>query len=225
MTRLQKWEIRGFYLIWFGVLFLLTKPPFTFLILNTFLAYIPIELSFHIGVKQPKNGLLFWVLTVIWLLFYPNAPYLLTDLFHLSLLEPYGANGLLRLDDSMWLNFTLLVVSSIPSTIIGMWGLEQVNHGIIARFHLPKRFNLIGVVILSVLSSIGIFIGRFLRIHTIYLFMTPALFIRPFLTMWTPRAIIFMILMTFVQLAIYWAMHLTSSNTDLQDNQNDEIEK
>lgn len=221
MNRLQQWAIRGFYLIWLGVLIALTKPPFTFLILNTFLAYIPIELSFHIGKRKPKSTILFWLITLVWLLFYPNAPYLLTDLFHLSLLEPYGTNGLLRLNDSMWLNFTLLTVSSIPSTIIGMWGLKQVNEGIIDRLHLPKWFNPVGVLILSILSSIGIFIGRFLRIHTIYLFMTPSLFIQPLLNMWSAKAIYFMVLLTFIQVVIYWSLHLISSinsNKKTDDN-------
>ncbi|MCY9807225.1 DUF1361 domain-containing protein [Lentilactobacillus senioris] len=221
MNRLQKWAIRGFYLIWLGILAALVKPPFTFLILNTFLAYIPIELSFHVGKRKPQNGLLFWLISLVWLLFYPNAPYLLTDLFHLSLLEPYGTNGLLRLDNSMWLNFTLLIVSALPSTILGMWGLGQVNDGIIDRLHLPKWSTPIGIIILSILSSIGIFIGRFLRIHTIYLFMTPSLFIQPLLNMWSSRAIRFMILLTLVQLIIYWSLHLISStNSTKKDEEN-----
>lgn len=220
MNQLQKWAIRGFYLTWLGILAALTRPPFTFLILNTFLAYIPIELSFHIGKKRPQNGLLFWLISLVWLLFYPNAPYLLTDLFHLSLLEPYGSNGLLRLDNSMWLNFTLLIVSAIPSTILGMWGMNQVNSGIIDRLHLPKWSAPIGILVLSILSSIGIFIGRFLRIHTIYLFMTPSLFIQPLLNMWSAKAIRFMILLTFVQVVIYWSLHLISTNNNKTDENN-----
>lgn len=220
MNRLQKWAIRGFYLVWLGVLAALTRPPFTFLVLNTFLAYIPIELSFHLGKKKPQNGLLFWLISLVWLLFYPNAPYLLTDLFHLSLLEPYGTNGLLRLDNSMWLNFTLLIVSAIPSTILGMWGVGQVNDGIIARLHLPKWSTPIGILIISIMSSIGIFIGRFLRIHTIYLFMTPSLFIQPLLNMWSSKAVHFMILLTLVQVIIYWSLHLISSNNTKTDEDN-----
>lgn len=102
MNAKTKWLVRALFLVWIALLYsYLKQPPFNFLVLNTFLAFIPIELSFHIDVGKPKNGLLFWVLIIVWLLFYPNTPYLLTDLFHLSLLNPYGVNGLLRLDDVM----------------------------------------------------------------------------------------------------------------------------
>lgn len=208
MNTQLKWSIRLFYVIWLIVLFLLAKPPFNFLVLNTFLAYIPIELSFHIGVNKPKSGILFWPLVIIWLLFYPNAPYLLTDLFHLSLLQPYGANGLLRLDLNMWLNFTLLIVSAIPATIIGMWGVKQINDGVISRLHMNQKIAPLGITIISILSAIGIFIGRFLRIHTVYLFITPELFIKPILNMWNQSSIIFIGLLTIVQLVIYWALFI-----------------
>lgn len=208
MNTQLKWSIRLFYVIWLIILFLLAKPPFNFLVLNTFLAYIPIELSFHIGVNKPKSGILFWPLVIIWLLFYPNAPYLLTDLFHLSLLQPYGANGLLRLDLNMWLNFTLLIVSAIPATIISMWGVKQINDGVISRLHMNQKIAPLGITIISILSAIGIFIGRFLRIHTVYLFITPELFIKPILNMWNQSSIIFIGLLTIVQLVIYWALFI-----------------
>ncbi|GAA2982149.1 DUF1361 domain-containing protein [Lentilactobacillus parakefiri] len=210
MNAKTKWLIRGLFLVWIALLYsYLKQPPFNFLVLNTFLAFIPIELSFHIDVGQPKNGLLFWVLIIIWLLFYPNTPYLLTDLFHLSLLNPYGVNGLLRLDDLMWFKFALLLISTIFSTLIGLWGLDKVAEAITARIHahhfLAKH---VVIVLLTVLASIGIFIGRFLRIHTIYLFLTPELFIRPLLNMWSRPAVIFIILLTAVQLVFYYTLKL-----------------
>jgi uncharacterized membrane protein len=178
-------------------------------VLNTFLAYIPIELSFHIDVGKPKNGLLFWVIIIIWLLFYPNTPYLLTDLFHLSLLNPYGINGLLRLDDVMWFKFALLLISTLFSTLLGLWGLDTVANAITARIHakhiLIKHTIVVG---LTILTSIGIFIGRFLRIHTVYLFLTPELFIRPLMNMWSRPAVVFIVLLTIVQLVFYYTLKL-----------------
>ncbi len=142
MNTKNKWLVRGLFLIWMAGLYLYLKtPPFNFLVLNTFLAYIPIELSFHIDVGKPKNGLLFWVIIIIWLLFYPNTPYLLTDLFHLSLLNPYGINGLLRLDDVMWFKFALLLISTLFSTLLGLWGLDTVANAITARIHAKHIFD------------------------------------------------------------------------------------
>ncbi|GEP25184.1 membrane protein [Lentilactobacillus diolivorans] len=187
------------------------------MVLNTLLAFIPIELSFHIDVGKPKNMILFWLLIIVWMLFYPNTPYLLTDLFHLSLLNPYGVNGLLRLDDTMWLKFSLLLISTIFSTLLGMWGLDRIAAAISARFKMSDMpvFKDLVIIILTILSSIGIFIGRFLRIHTIYLFLTPEMFIRPLLNMWSHSAIVFIVLLTVVQLVFYYTLKLISSQKGL----------
>ena len=210
MNTKTKWLVRALFLVWIALLYsYLKQPPFNFLVLNTFLAFIPIELSFHIDVGKPKNGLLFWVLIIVWLLFYPNTPYLLTDLFHLSLLNPYGVNGLLRLDDVMWFKFALLLISTIFSTLVGLWGLDKVGDAITARFHAHNLLVKHAVIVaLTILASIGIFIGRFLRIHTIYLFLTPELFIRPLLNMWSRPAIVFIVLLTAVQLVFYYTLKL-----------------
>ena len=142
-------------------------------------------------------------------MFYPNTPYLLTDLFHLSLLNPYGVNGLLRLDDVMWFKFALLLISTIFSTLVGLWGLDKVGDAITARFHAHNLLVKHAVIVaLTILASIGIFIGRFLRIHTIYLFLTPELFIRPLLNMWSRPAIVFIVLLTAVQLVFYYTLKL-----------------
>ncbi|KRL21170.1 DUF1361 domain-containing protein [Lentilactobacillus kisonensis] len=214
MSNLNKWIVRGCFVIWLAILFIyLKEPPFNFLVLNTFLAYIPIELSFHIDTGHPRNGLIFWVLILIWLLFYPNTPYLLTDLFHLSLLNPYGTNGLLRLNDIMWLKFSLLLISTLFSTILGMWGLDKVSKAITARLRVHQLwFKHLVIIFLTILTSIGIFIGRFLRIHTIYLFLTPEMFIRPLINMWSHPAIIFIGLLTVVQLVFFYTLKLIGSS-------------
>lgn len=214
MSRSSKWVVRACFAGWLVFIYTyLQRPPFNFLVLNTLLAFIPIELSFHIDVGKPKNMILFWLLIIVWMLFYPNTPYLLTDLFHLSLLNPYGVNGLLRLDDTMWLKFSLLLISTIFSTLLGMWGLDRIAAAISARFKMSDMpvFKDLVIIILTILSSIGIFIGRFLRIHTIYLFLTPEMFIRPLLNMWSHSAIVFIVLLTVVQLVFYYTLKLISS--------------
>ncbi|RRG00603.1 MAG: DUF1361 domain-containing protein [Lactobacillus sp.] len=218
MSRSSKWVVRACFAGWLVFIYTyLQRPPFNFLVLNTLLAFIPIELSFHIDVGKPKNMILFWLLIIVWMLFYPNTPYLLTDLFHLSLLNPYGVNGLLRLDDTMWLKFSLLLISTIFSTLLGMWGLDRIAAAISARFKMSDMpvFKDLVIIILTILSSIGIFIGRFLRIHTIYLFLTPEMFIRPLLNMWSHSAIFFIVLLTVVQLVFYYTLKLISSQKGL----------
>ncbi len=219
MNNRKAWIIRICFVTWMILLWLYLKlPPFNFLILNTFLAYIPIELSFHINSREPKNSLLFWIILILWLMFYPNTPYLLTDLFHLSLLSPYNVDGMLRLNNTMWFNFTLLLVSALFSVIIGTWGLDQISGSIKSRYA-PKSKWLkpILVIILTTLSSVGIFIGRFLRIHTVYLFITPMMFVKPLLDMWNEKTLVFIFLLTFVQLVLYSCLKFVSFDYQTQN--------
>lgn len=212
MNRRARWEIRVFFVAWLIFLFFRAKDPFSFLVLNTFLGAIPIELSFHIGRQRPKSGWLFWPLVLLWLLFYPNAPYLLTDLFHLSLLQPYALSGLLRVTPHLWIYFTYMIVSTISCTFLGFWSLNHVSDAITHRLAKDNRWTrLLIVCVLTFLTAVGLYIGRFLRIHTVYLFLNPEQFIRPLLDMWNPNMWIFVILMTFIQLFCYWILYLIMS--------------
>jgi Protein of unknown function (DUF1361) len=64
------------------------KPAFVFLTWNLFLAWIPFVLSLCVAAVHGRGGPrpLLWVLGAGWLLFLPNAPYILTDFIHLGLI-------------------------------------------------------------------------------------------------------------------------------------------
>lgn len=220
MNRRARWEIRAFFLLWLGFLYVRVHDPFSFLLLNTFLGYIPIELSFHLGAHKPRPFWLFWPLVLIWLLFYPNAPYLLTDLFHLSLLQPYAVSGLLKATSHIWIYFTYMMISALGCAFLGFWSLNYVSQSISQRLARGNGIvRLIVVLLLTFLSSVGVYIGRFLRIHTIYLFLNPEQFIRPLLTMWTHNLWIFVLLMTTLQLFCYWILHLIMTARTTEDNE------
>lgn len=70
----MQWKIRGFFLVDLIILIFLAKSPFNFLILNTFLGYIPIELAFQMKKIKSVKSWLFLLVFILWLGFYPNAP-------------------------------------------------------------------------------------------------------------------------------------------------------
>ncbi|MGI6023811.1 MAG: DUF1361 domain-containing protein [Pediococcus parvulus] len=204
MTTKTKWIIRLCYGLGLLYIAFFVHPPYHFLLLNTFLAYIPIEFAFHIGSNRPKNSLVFWLVILLWLLFYPNAPYLLTDLFHLSLLHPYADTGLIRLSISMWIYYIYMLLAVIPSVMLSMWSMTQVTRSIVKRYHIHHRIVEMGIVgVFTTLSSIGIFIGRFLRLHTIYLLISPEWVLKPIFNMWSLQMLAFVFLMTLLQSIIY----------------------
>lgn len=216
MTRAQRWLIRLVYWGFLGLAALELHGTFHFLVLNTLLAYIPIELSFWLTAK--RTNLLFWPLAVIWLLFYPNAPYLMTDLFHLSLLKPYGVNGLLRFDLGMWRDFAYLIGPTMVSVIIGTWGVDRVARESERRLHLSK-FPASRVLISTALfgfAGVGVYVGRFLRLHSIYLIITPQYIIDQLLNMWSSKMLAFVLLMWVLQLVIYAAWRFTNTDAAAQ---------
>ncbi|MHC9533003.1 DUF1361 domain-containing protein [Dellaglioa sp. BT-FLS60] len=205
---------RGIRLFFIGYLIIIylfiykQQALFSFLLLNTFLGYLPIELAFHI--KKDQSTLSFWLLTLLWLFFYPNAPYLLTDLFHLSLLQPYSVTtGLIRLDIHMWLNYTFLMVSALSCTLLALIGLSQIADQIKDRLHLElPYYHYVIMLGLTVLSSIGVYIGRFLRLHTVYLVTSPKWAVKMITDMWTIKMLAFVVLLTIVQLTIIICLEL-----------------
>lgn len=126
---------------------------FLFLNWNLFLALVPWVFT-TLLVQYPAWQQKRWVVAVIaaiWLLFFPNAPYVLTDLFHLSH------------QSSMPIWFDLILILSFAWTgllfgFLSLWNLEAV-----LVKHLPSRVVSLISVLCMFLGSFGIYLGRYLR--------------------------------------------------------------
>lgn len=126
---------------------------FLFLNWNLFLAFVPWGIAslmvLNKRLKQSKTMLV--LLIAIWLLFFPNAPYILTDLFHL------------RLSSSMPIWFDLILILSFAWTglifgFLSLWDMENI------LLKYLKKCWVTGIsVSLLFVGSFGIYIGRFLR--------------------------------------------------------------
>lgn len=144
----------------FSVLLLLLRVHvsgdwyFTFLVWNLFLAGLPILASTALKYLDLIGRIRWWsggILLGFWLLFLPNAPYILTDLFHLA--PRPGA--------PIWLDLLLILSFAWNGLLLGFVSLLDV-HDIIARRINPVlgwAFSIFAIVA----SSFGIYLGRFLR--------------------------------------------------------------
>lgn len=126
---------------------------FLFLNWNLFLAFIPWALSSVVVIKpslKKSRGVLFFLLAA-WLLFFPNAPYILTDLFHL------------RLRSSMPIWFDLILILSFAWTglLFGFLSLLDIER-VLRDFVKPVYIPFISILLLFT-GSFGIYVGRFLR--------------------------------------------------------------
>ena len=175
---------------------------------NVFLAYLPVEISFHIS--RLCRPVAFWILFVAWLLFYPNAPYVLTDYFHLANVDPYIVleNGrrtdLLRPDTHLWLSFTILSLSAMFCTLFGTWSMDRTIVQVQARLcRTGTWWRILSVATVTCISSVGIYIGRFPRLHSVDMLIRPRhVFARVAQTCRTDM-LEFVALLTLVQMALW----------------------
>lgn len=152
-----------------------------------------------------------------------DAPYVLTDLFHLARMNPYDlATGLMKFDLHLWLYFTNLVISALACCLMGVWSLEYVTQTLQVRFCKPGLgWRAIIVTVLTIFSSVGVYVGRFLRLHTAYLFLDPGFVIKELVTMWSPRMLAFVFMMFLLQMTVWVSItigRITITNFDSKYN-------
>lgn len=182
-----------------------------FLFINLILAYVPVEMSLHMGKKT--SAVLFWTLFPFWFFFYPNAPYMLTDFFHLAMFQPYitapsgRLTSLLMPDIPMWAAYTVLSICILVAALFGVWSLDHVTDAIMARFKVKHRAlaNLSLVVGVSACAGAGIYLGRFPRLNTVDLFMHTRWAIGEIFGACGMKLLAFTVLMTLLQTTL-WAL-------------------
>jgi len=141
-----------FVLLFFRMSFT-ASITYAFLLWNLFLAYIPYTISYFLQVKRhPRKTDIIWGLT--WLFFLPNAPYIVTDFFHL-----HQASLVPR-----W--FDLLLLASFSLNGMLLYWLSM--HHFLQHLRLKHAFNYawIMVFICSLLVGLGVYMGRFLRYNS-----------------------------------------------------------
>jgi len=128
---------------------------YIFLIWNLFLAWIPLVFAHTAATFSLKRKTM--ILTVplaafFWLLFFPNAPYILTDLLHL---------GYPKVGAPLWFDVLLIVSFAWTGLMLGMVSLFLMQD--IVRRELGRVVGWLFVFAVSGLGGLGAYIGRFLR--------------------------------------------------------------
>jgi uncharacterized membrane protein len=128
-----------------------------FLLWNLMLAWIPLVFALALEWRRRRRlgGWQSLLLGAGWLLFLPNAPYLVTDLLHLG-----HKNATLGL----WLDLTTLLVAAVCGVLAGFLSLVLVQRTICER--LGSRLAWTLVVVMLALTSFGIYLGRILRLNS-----------------------------------------------------------
>jgi uncharacterized membrane protein len=132
------------------------QSAFVFLPQNLVLAWIPYLLALCLAAVHSRGGPrpLLWVFGACWLLFLPNAPYILTDFIHLGRVS--GA--------PLWFDAALIGTFAAAGLALGLSSLLVVHH--VVEMRAGRVFGWVVAVSSLGLSAIGIYLGRFQRFNS-----------------------------------------------------------
>lgn len=128
-----------------------------YLIWNLFLAWLPLIfalLACEASRSGRGSGWKLGALGGAWLLFFPNAPYIFTDLTHL----------LRRAPRYFWVDLALILICALTGLVLGFVSLYLMQSLVRRRF--GQIVSWLFVAGVTGLSGFGIYLGRFLRFNS-----------------------------------------------------------
>lgn len=180
------------------------ERSYAFLAFNLALAWIPLIAAglAYLSMRRRVTFLLIMPLaTLVWLIFFPNAAYLLTDFQHLA----YDSGR-----TPLWFDVVLLIWFAWTGVLLGITSLALMQ-SVVRRVFNPA-VGWIFAVGATALSSVGVYLGRFLRWNSWDLLYDPlpiakdmaAIMRHPVANL---PSYVFTILFTLVLLFIYLAIY------------------
>ena len=137
-----------------------------FFVWNLFLAFLPLLFSDLLLLKlKSKNRIttLSVFLFFLWLIFFPNAPYMITDMIYFGDTS-YFADGQYTTSLLAWGKLIYLGVGISAASYAGMESLFDVHQAFLSRKgRVPGSAALI---VISLLSGYAIYAGRILRLNS-----------------------------------------------------------
>ncbi len=141
---------------------------FSFLLWNLFLAWVPLGCAAIADVMFRVHRAKLWQLLpvlAVWLIFLPNAPYILTDLVHV--LRSHGM--------VFWYDLVMVLTFALAGLMAGVTSICIVQR-IVVSFAGPRLGLIAGyavVVASTMLCGVGMYLGRVLRWNSWDLLVRP----------------------------------------------------
>lgn len=129
------------------------SPAYVHMIWNLFLAWIPYLCSLCLWALHQRDRSA-WLLIgpgALWLLFLPNAPYMVTEFVHLLRLPVF----------TLWYDIGMIAAGAWTGSLLAVVSLQLVHEIVAAR--LGRVSGWLTVVAAAGLSGLGVYLGRFLR--------------------------------------------------------------
>ncbi|MCB9252833.1 MAG: DUF1361 domain-containing protein [Flavobacteriales bacterium] len=136
------------------------KEIFLGLTWNVFLALLP----FYFAIKSVSSGhrMIKYFNTFLWLIFLPNAPYLITDIIHVN--RNHGYEGFI---------VYLVAIMSFTGLLSWLFSVRLMLSRLPGKLRLWKKFSYFAYPALCILSAVGVSMGRFARLNSWELLYNP----------------------------------------------------
>ena len=127
---------------------------YLFFFWNLFLAWVPLGaalLFYGLAARQSGRWTLMLVVAVIWFLFFPNAPYIVTDIVHLREAPPVP----------YWYDIICVMAFAQTGLFLGYLSLYLMQE--VIRAWMGHWIGWLFALAMLSLSAFGVYLGRFLR--------------------------------------------------------------
>jgi uncharacterized membrane protein len=124
---------------------------------NLFLAWLPLIFSVLACERYEQGSGRDWrflSFAAAWLLFFPNAPYIFTDLMHL----------VVRFSEHFWLDLVLILLFALTGLVLGFLSLYLMQSVVTDMY--GRAAGWVFVAGVACVSSFGVYLGRFLRFNS-----------------------------------------------------------
>jgi uncharacterized membrane protein len=147
-----------------------STAPHAYLVWNLLLAWFPLAFALlaqdRFRETDTPRDAKFLGLGIAWLLFFPNAPYIFTDLVHVL------AKG----RPTFWTELMLVLITSMTGFLAGFLSL-RLMHGLAARLW-GRGVGWLFVAGVSGLAAFGVYLGRFTRLNSWDVVLNPVALVR-----------------------------------------------
>lgn len=195
---------------------------YLYLVWNLFLAWVPFVLSiliisiYYTYRNRNSRNVGITLLGVLWLFFYPNAPYIITDYIHIRGINFYLFQGgrFIGFNEDLlvWFDFVMNSLFIFTGFLLGFASLYIMQKVISSRFSSAISWGFVTATL--VLSSFGIYLGRFIRWNSWDVIANPNALLRSVLDSLHKQAFSFTLLFSVFLLLIYIALYtLTNLNS------------
>lgn len=206
----------GYFMISFVLTFLNGYNLSLWLGINVVLAIIPFILMNNIFIRFKSNennfDVLTWILLIVFILFLPNTFYVMTDIIHIDYTDFYrvveGGSDIYYEVIEPYMLLVHVFVSAVIGVYLGVISLVKFNK--ILTIKISDRYTrglfFVGVLMLS---SVGIYIGRFLRYFS-WDVINPFKLIPEIFDSISLFSISFVILFTIIQYLLYYGYKIVT---------------